>query len=142
MTEIEINKNIAYHMGYVGVAGRTSMNRNRMMGIKYLDDPWKIIPDYCNDLNAMAEVETSLSPAELERYTDELGVRSSALERAVVFLVVKGHKNIPRVEVTQDELKNLKKRDSLLTSLFDHGLVGWEGYDDAIREWEKETNKQ
>lgn len=44
------------------------------------------IPDYVNDLNAMHKAEDLLNVPQLEAYTDMIGVRSTARERAEALL--------------------------------------------------------
>jgi hypothetical protein len=100
MTDEQINKAIAKALGLKieieRITRRGNPDQNRVQ-LWCLIEPhgWRRLPNYCNDLNAMHEVEGTLSDAVFERYYlalyDSTGstrwpVSATARQRAEAFL--------------------------------------------------------
>lgn len=80
MTNEQINKTIATHIfGYedydmlYNISNPTNVHRKRkLFGAKKNDDYWTLVPDYCNDLNAMHEAEMTLPNEIYDEYWNQL----------------------------------------------------------------------
>ena len=87
---------IAEACGWTDVKGTKGVHpKARFKGCGYADD-WIALPDYCNDLNAMQEVERAMNNNDWWKFVEyltnicgggiALGVSATAAQRAEAFL--------------------------------------------------------
>jgi|688.fasta_scaffold399738_2 hypothetical protein len=76
MSEEQINEAIATHIfgyeDYDMLLPYSSAPKRKLYGATKFANNWTLVPDYCNDLNAMREVEMTLSNEIYEEYWNQL----------------------------------------------------------------------